>query len=107
MRNKIAGLLLSMLLIQFGVIYWVYSEQNMARDKLVKSQRESCERGKLDRRDNAAFQRAHTTYITRVTGARSVKEDVKQAAREAQQIYKITSQRLTDRSKINCKKVFP
>lgn len=106
MRNKVTALFAIMILVQFGVLYWIDDESKQARTNLVTSQREGCARGKLDRRDNAAFQRAHQKYITKVTKAVSVKEDVKRAAREAIKVYIRTSAGLTARSKINCTEVF-
>lgn len=61
-----------------------------------------CERGKLDRADNAASWTAHTKYILSVTQAASVKEDVKIAAREASKTHQRTSASLNSRAKIVC-----
>lgn len=107
MWSKTVGLLLIMIFVQFGVLYWVYQENENSRTNLIDSQRRGCERSKMDRSDNAKFQRAHTRYINKVTGAQSVKEDVKKAARQARSVFLSTSQKLTLRSRIDCKEAFP
>jgi hypothetical protein len=95
-------------LIGFGV---VLGKQGKTTDErrvdMTANTRAGCERNKLDRSDVAAFQRAQTTYITSVTGAASVHEDVKRAARKAILTFDRTSKGLTARSKIDCKKAFP
>lgn len=99
-------LLIGMCCFLLLTLYVAYSDYQ-GRKNLVVSQRAGCERGKLDRIDNAAFQRAHKLYIDKVVLAASVKEDVKEAAREAVQTYNRTADDLTRRSKINCGKVYP
>lgn len=93
--------------LQLLVVAYVGYSSYAGRKNTVTNQRLGCERGKLDRADNAAFQRAHSEYILTVTGAKSVKEDVKRAARKARKTFRRTSHDLTVRSKINCEKVFP
>lgn len=66
------------------------------------NQRAGCERGKLDRKDNSDFQNAQTTYIDKVVLAKSVRGDVKQAARTAVRTFNRTSESLSRRSKIDC-----
>lgn len=89
-----------------SVAYVCYSSYQ-GRVALVDSQRAGCERGKLDRIDNAAFQRAHKIYIDRVVLAQSVKADVKRAAREAVITYNRTAESLSKRAKINCQTAIP
>lgn len=93
--------------IQLLVILFVLYSSYEGRVRLVESQQRGCERGKLDRADNAAFQRAHTIYITKVTGAKSVKQDVKDAAEIAVITFRRTSANLAARSKIDCETAFP
>lgn len=107
MASSVARLLVIMILVQFAVLAYVYVSFDQTRNAQVTSQREECERGKLDRRANARFQRAQRDYIGKVTRAVSVKEDVKVAAREARKTFIDTASELTHRSKINCKEVFP
>jgi hypothetical protein len=96
-----------LMLINLGVVGYVLISEYQGRENLVKSQRAGCKRGKLDRKDNADFQVAQTTYIGKVTGARSVHEDVKSAARQATITFKRTSRSLEGRSHIDCAKAFP
>lgn len=118
MNKSIAKLLIAMLFVQLAILAFVYTELNSAREDDARQAHEArkeirmgqfmaCERGKLDRRDNADFQRAHTTYITTVTGAASVKEDVKVAAREAKKTFDRTADSLDARSRIDCAKAYP
>lgn len=93
--------------IQLAVVGYVFYQSYVGRSELVQSQRAGCERGKLDRIDNAAFQRAHKKYIDKVVLAQSVKADVKKAAREAVKTYNKTAADLTKRSRINCLHVYP
>lgn len=67
----------------------------------------ACESSRKDRIDNAAGWTAHRTYITKVTGAASVKEDVKSAARMANRTYTRISARLTERADVNCDRLVP
>lgn len=105
--RSLVRLILIGMAVQLIVIFYVGWESYAGRVNLVKSQRAGCERGKLDRTDNADFQRAHTKYITSVTDAASVKEDVKSAAREAVQTFRRTSEELTQRAHIICADVYP
>ena len=105
--EKIVKLLLAGMLCMLLVVVYVFYAGYEGRQALVTNQRAGCERGKLDRIDNAAFQRAHKVYIDKVVLAASVKEDVKEAAREAVETYNRTSASLAARSKINCQKAFP
>lgn len=105
--KKLVIFLLIGFLVQLGLLGYVYSTSQDGKQNLVNSQRAGCERGKKDRIANAAFQRAHATYIKTVTSAESVKEDVKAAARKALKTFKRTSAELTERAKIDCKEAFP
>lgn len=105
--HKLGILIVIGMLVQLAVIGYVFYSGYQRRVDTVKFQRLACERGKLDRKDNADFQVAHTVYITTVTGAKSVKEDVKRAARTAVVTFNRTSQSLAKRSTIDCTKVFP
>ncbi len=67
----------------------------------------ACENNRSDRIDNAAGWTAHRIYITSVTGAASVREDVKRAARKANQTYTAISASLTKRADIDCGGVLP
>lgn len=93
--------------VQLGVIGYVFWTGYQGRQTTVENQRAGCVRGKLDRVDNAAFQTAQRDYILKVTGAASVKEDVKEAAREAIETFDKTVSSITKRSLINCKEAFP
>lgn len=77
------------------------------RREIVNAAREACENSKLDRIDNAASWTAHRDYITSVTAARSVKEDVKRAARKANLTYTLTSAGLRVRANIDCHDTIP
>jgi len=105
--ENIVKLLIGGMICMLLVVGYVFIQGYQGRQTLVESQRSGCERGKLDRIDNAAFQKAHKTYIDKVVLAQSVKEDVKQAAREAVETYNKTAASLASRSKINCHKAFP
>jgi hypothetical protein len=93
--------------VQLLVIGYVFYQSYQGRNDVVSSQRQGCERGKLDRQDNADFQIAQTIYITGVTDAQSVREDVKQAARKAVITFHRTSQSLKKRARIDCAHVYP
>lgn len=95
------------MVVQLGVIAYVGYSFYDGRKTTVENQRAGCERSKKDRTDNADFQKAHSTYIRKVTRASSVKEDVKEAAREARKTFKRTSKSLAKRSKIDCAEAFP
>lgn len=107
MLKAIAIFLSIGILVQFGVLIYIHTEFKSARQTVVNAQRDGCERIKLDRRDNADFQKAHSTYIGTITSAKSVKEDVKKAAGKAKAIFAITSTRLGIRARINCKEAYP
>lgn len=102
-----AKLIVIGMLVQLLVIGYVFYQGFTGRQDIVHSQRLGCKRGKLDRQDNADFQNAHAVYITRVTDARSVQQDVKDAANEALMTFERTSASLTRRAKIDCAKVYP
>jgi Na+-transporting NADH:ubiquinone oxidoreductase subunit NqrB len=68
---------------------------------------QACENNRSDRIDNAAGWTAHREYIKKVTGAASVKEDVKHAARTANQTYTRISTSLTKRADIDCGGLLP
>jgi hypothetical protein len=103
----LAKLVLIGLVVQLLVIGYVFYSGYQTHANNIRNQRAGCERNKQDRADSAAFQTAQTVYINKVTGAASVKEDVKRAAREARKTFDRTSASLTARSKIDCKKAFP
>ena len=105
--SGLVKLIILALFLLLGVTAYVFYTDFEGRKDTVTAQRAGCERGKLDRSANAAFQRAHTEYITTVTGAKSVKEDVKKAARKAVITFRRTSQDLSRRAKIKCAKAFP
>jgi hypothetical protein len=95
------------MLVQLGVIVYVAKNGHDGRVNLIHASRAGCERSKLDRQDNADFQKAQSTYIRKVVLAQSVKPDVKQAARTARKTFKRTSASLSVRAQIDCKKAFP
>lgn len=105
------GLLVKMIIIgmivQLTVVGFVAYSTFDDRSDLVNAQRAGCERSKLDRKDNADFQVAHKRYIDKVVLAQSVKEDVKQAARDAVRTYNRTSADLAARAKLKCAVLFP
>ena len=104
---RLAQLIIIGMCVQLLVIGYIFYSGYQSRVSTVQTLRLGCERGKLDRADNADFQNAHKVYIDKVVLAQSVKEDVKRAAREAERTYIRTSADLTKRSKINCAKAFP
>lgn len=104
--HLVVFIMIGMFILLAVVVYVGYTSYE-GRRQLVFTQRLGCERSKLDRMSNAAFQRAHTKYINRVTSAKSVKEDVKRAAREAVLTFEQTSYDLSQRAKIDCKQAFP
>ena len=93
--QKLARLLVGVLVIQLFLMAYTFYNGYEGRKNIVTSQRAGCKRGKLDRIDNAAFQRAHKLYIDKVVLAQSVKEDVKTAARAAVETYNKTAASLT------------
>lgn len=105
--TRLVKLCLVMMIFQLCIIAYVFYTEYSGRVAIVKAQRISCERGKQDRKDNSDFQNAHKKYIDKVVLAQSVKEDVKRAAREAEETYNRTSVSLTERSRINCNKATP
>lgn len=105
--ERLTKLVLACMVCMVLVVAYVWYSNYQGRQALVQSQRAGCERGKLDRIDNAAFQRAHKIYIDKVVLAQSVKEDVKKAARDAVKTYNRTAASLSRRSKINCRKEIP
>lgn len=91
-------------LVFLGGVWWTGYE---GRVTIVDGQRAACRANLLDRADNAAGWTAHRDYIAKVTGAASVKEDVKTAAREASATYARISMTLTQRAAIDCDKKHP
>jgi hypothetical protein len=104
---NLAKLALIVLGIQLFVIGYVFYQSYQGRLNIVTTQRLGCERGKKDRGDNADFQQAQKQYIDKVVLAGSVKEDVKDAAREAVKTFERTSNSLSERALIDCHKAFP
>jgi hypothetical protein len=90
-----------------GVTALVLVQGYVSRAALRQSQLAGCARGKLDRADNAAGWTAHRKYISHVTSAASVKEDVKVAAREAIVTYERISLDLSRRARLDCAAAFP
>jgi len=74
---------------------------------LVDNNRKSCELGKIASQNLADFETAQAEYIRTVTGAASVKEDVKKAARKALRTFKRTSAAAQRRAHRDCIKAFP
>lgn len=66
-----------------------------------------CEATKEANAASAAGWTAHAEYINKVTQAASVKEDVKRAARKAENTYVESAATLTAISNVNCKKLYP
>lgn len=85
-----------------GLVLYSMVAAYAGRVALVDEARSACRDAKSDRIDNAAAWTAHTVYITKVTGAASVKEDVKTAAREAVKTYERVSKNLTKRALVDC-----
>lgn len=104
---KVTTLVLVCMVCFLLLVCYVFYASYQGRKDIVTSQRAGCERGKLDRRANADFQRAHKVYIDKVVLAQSVKEDVKAAARIAVETYNRTARDLTIRAGIDCNKAFP
>lgn len=101
-------LVLTGMFVQLGLMGYVFYSAYEGRVDLVESQREAClTRGTVANEANARFQRAHTRYITKVTGAKSVQEDVKKAAREAVKVFRETSTTLTRVANVDCMKAYP
>lgn len=106
-NQSLAMLVVIGMAVQLAVISLVFVQGYRANTKLLDFQRAACERGKLDRKSNAAFQTAHKQYIDKVVLAQSVQEDVKRAARDAVEVYQITAADLRSRASIDCNEVFP
>lgn len=101
-------LILIGMFVQLGVLGYVFYSSYAGRADLVQANRKACiTRGSVANKANARFQRAHTTYITTVTGAKSVKEDVKTAARKAVKTFRKTTKILEQLAAVNCIKAYP
>ena len=111
LTRRQGGLIVKVILIgmfvQLGVMGFVPVSFYKGRADTAVNSQKGCDRNKKDRKDNADFQNAQKDYIKKVVLAQSVKNDVKQAAKEAVKTFDRTSASLTRRSKINCKAAFP
>lgn len=96
-----------MLVAMIALIAMTLVSSYQTRFAIIRTQRIGCERGKLDRAASAAGWTAHRIYIERVTGAQSVQEDVKRAARVAERTYVRISRDFTARARLDCKDAFP
>lgn len=105
--KSLRRLLIALCLIAVGLLTFYAWSSYEGRKAIVKSARAACEAEKLDRIDNAAGWTAHSLYITNVTSAASVKEDVKAAARQANMTYREVSESLTMRARIQCEREVP
>jgi hypothetical protein len=105
--GRLARLIVVGMLLQGCVVGYVFYQSYVGRESVVDASRLGCERSKLDRKDNADFQWAQARYILKVSGAASVKADVKRAARTALKTFNRTSKSLERRARIDCKKAFP
>jgi hypothetical protein len=105
--KKIVKLVIGGLVMILLLVGYTFYQSYKGRVDLVNAQTQECKRAKLDRLDNAEFQRAHATYIRRVVLAQSVEEDVKRAARTALRTFRRTASGLEDRAKIDCSTVIP
>lgn len=90
-----------------ALFFMVVLSSYQSRVDITNTLRTGCERSKADRIDNASAWTAHRVYITKVTGADSVQEDVKRAARIANRTYRRVSRHLKARSKVECRRAFP
>jgi hypothetical protein len=104
---NLGRLILLGMFVQVLVIGYTFYDSHQGRVNLVNTQRKGCERSKLDRQDNADFQVAYTKYVNTLKAAGEVPKEVRAAAKEANKTYQRTAQSLTERSKINCKEVYP
>ena len=77
------------------------------RKELTNQARAACETVQLDRESNAAAWTAHKAYIEKITSAKSVKADVKRAARKAEHTYDIVVTDLQRRTRQRCRQAFP
>jgi hypothetical protein len=66
-----------------------------------------CERSRSSNRDNAQGWTAHVQYVSSVTQAASVKEDVKRAARREIARLEVVAARLRDRASVSCRVEYP
>ena len=105
--RSLAQLVLIGMAVQIVVIAYIAYENWQGRVHTVKDVRAGCERIKEDRRDNAGFQRAQTTYIYRVSESPNAPPDVTKAASEALGELDRRATRLEKRSKIKCEEVYP
>lgn len=95
------------MIIQLGVIGYVFYQSYTGRAEVVKASRKGCDRSKLDRQDIVSFEQAQSDYIHKVTMAVSVKPDVKKAANVALTKFKSSILSLSKRATINCTQAFP
>lgn len=116
--TKLIHIVLFTLLLQIILMGVVYIKLNSDQNNfevistsnakaLVDNNRKSCELGKLASQNLADFETAHSVYITTVTGAKSVKEDVKRAARKALKVFSRTSRAARIRAHRDCAAAFP
>lgn len=105
--HSLALLMVVGMAVQLLVVFYVFYSNYQGRANAVEAQRSGCERGKLDRSDNADFQRTQRDYIGKVVLAASVHEDVKRAAREAVAVFNRTSDSLWHRAQIDCVSAIP
>lgn len=93
--TKLAIMLLIGMLVQLGVIGYVFYSSYQGRKEVVTSQRAGCKRGKLDRGANATGWRI-------AQAARAADKQFAVAAR-----YSIIAAGLETRSRIDCAKAYP
>lgn len=106
--RKLVGLIIGGYILIIGLIIgqW-YVDYGNRKDRVVEL-RQGCERGKLDRTSTANAFRAQSDYLNLVLEARSVKQDVKDAAEINQGVQNTSASDLETRTGegFDCTQIF-
>jgi len=118
--SKMTKLIIAVMVVQLAVIGYVFFQSYKGRSDVVDSQRDGCDRGKLDRSANArGWRTAEDARLATVAKTLHISAfDAKQLIRQkprpndlpdlvAAREYNKTASGLEQRSKIKCKHVFP
>lgn len=101
-RTIVAQIVATVVLV-FAVLYMGYQ----GREAFVVYQRAGCERGKLDRADNARSWRASATADLIVSKDPNQPEQTRRARALSAAVHDRTATDLERRARIDCAKVFP
>lgn len=106
---KLGVLILIGMLVQLSVIIYVYWSQYEGRKEIVTNLRAGCERGKLDRADNARIALANATNWHKAAEIRQASGDISIAVTYALNAQKQESVSLSlqKRAHIECAKAYP